>query len=665
MRHLGLNEIREKYLAFFESKNHIRLRSASLTPRNDNSLLLINSGMAPLKPYFTGLETPPGKRVTTCQKCIRTGDIENVGKTARHGTFFEMLGNFSFGDYFKREAIAWAWEFVTKELEMPEEKLYISVYQDDDEAFGVWSEDIGVDADRIYRMGKDDNFWEHGLGPCGPCSEIYYDRGERYGCGRRGCAPGCDCDRYMEFWNLVFTQYCKNDDGSYSDLPKPNIDTGMGLERMASVMQDAVSIFDVDSIAAIRNKICEIAGVKYGYDEKKDVSIRIITDHARAITFMASDGILPANEGRGYVFKRLLRRAARHGKLLGIDSPFLTDVCQAAADVSKGAYPELAEKQEYIRKVISLEESRFHETLDQGMEILRQFIAETSGAVLSGALAFKLYDTFGFPPELVEEILSEHGLTYDKDAFLKNMDEQKRRARAAREESSYMGAEATVYDEIHGGKITEFVGYSDSEADSAIIALVVNGALAETAREGDEASVLLEVTPFYAESGGQAGDRGLIIAPNGEIEVSNCVKVTGGRFAHIGVVTRGEISVSDMVRAKIDVKNRASTARNHSATHLLHKALKITLGSHVEQAGSHVTADRLRFDFSHFQPMSKDELASVEREINDKILESLAVETEETSAERARQEGATALFGEKYGDIVRVVTMGDGYSKEL
>jgi alanyl-tRNA synthetase len=684
LQSLGLNEIREKFLLFFESKEHLRLPSYPLVPRNDKSLLLINSGMAPLKPYFTGQETPPSPRVTTCQKCIRTIDIDNVGKTDRHGTFFEMLGDFSFGDYFKEEVIPWSWEFLTRVLEIPEEKLYISVYEDDDEAFKIWNEKIGIAADRIYRMGKDDNFWEVGVGPCGPCSEIYYDRGERYGCGKPDCAPGCDCDRFMEVWNLVFTQFNKEEDGGYSRLPKPNIDTGMGLERISMVMQDAGSMFELDTVRAIIDRVCALSGRKYNIARKDDISIRIIVDHVRSITFMTGDGILPSNEGRGYVLRRLLRRAARHGKLLGIDKPFLAEMSDVVINVSSGAYPELSEKREFIFKVLSMEERRFYETLEQGLEMLRGSIAGLKArgcAALGGETAFRLYDTYGFPLELMKEILSEEGLEVEEDAFNREMERQRARARAAREESTFMGADETVYDRLDdstgpsgstgpAGRIgpAEFTGYDRLDcADAKIVALVLHAEhneVAAAAGSGAAVSVILDKTSFYAESGGQKGDTGVIRTETGLVGVTDCIKITGGRTAHIGKVAEGEIFVGQNAVSEVDRKRRLSTTRSHSATHLLQKALRDTLGSHVEQAGSLVSPDRLRFDFTHFSPLTARELHTVESLVNEKILEDLPVTITETSMEEARGKGAMALFGEKYSDLVRVVDM-SGYSVEL
>ena len=668
MKPMGVNEIREKFLSFFEGKGHLRMPSASLVPHNDNSLLLINSGMAPLKPYFTGQVIPPRRRVTTCQKCIRTGDIENVGKTARHGTFFEMLGNFSFGDYFKKDVIPWAWEFITKVLEIPEDRLYITVYKDDEEAAQIWHDVIGVPKERIFYMGKEDNFWEHGTGPCGPCSEIYYDRGPEYGCGKPGCTVGCDCDRYMEFWNLVFTQFNAEEDGTYSDLAQKNIDTGMGLERMATIMQNVDSIFDVDTLKALRDEVCRVAGVEYMKDHKTDVSVRVITDHIRSVTFMTADGVLPSNEGRGYVLRRLLRRAARHGKLLGIDKEFLADLCEVVIAHSGDAYPELVEKKEYIRKVISVEENSFYKTIDNGMEILKDYMDEMQSKgikVLDGEKTFRLYDTYGFPIDLTKEILEEAGMELDEDAFQSEMKAQKERARNARAKSTYMGAAETVYNQLDTSLKTEFVGYSENSVDDATItALVANGEIADTATVDSEVAIFLDKTPFYAEMGGQVGDTGIIKTDMGTVEVSDCIRVVGGKSAHIGVVVDGEIKVGDKAEAAIDVKNRIAISRNHSATHLLQKALREVLGTHVEQAGSYVSADRLRFDFTHFQAMTAEEIKKVEDIVNEKILEGIDVTTTETSMEEARKMGAMALFGEKYGDVVRVVNMG-GYSIEL
>ena len=668
MKQMGVNEIREAFLSFFESKDHLRMPSASLIPHNDNSLLLINSGMAPLKPYFTGQEIPPRKRVTTCQKCIRTGDIENVGKTARHGTFFEMLGDFSFGDYFKNEIIPWSWEFITKVLEIPEDRLYVTVYKDDDEAAKIWHEVVGLPKEKIFYMGKEDNFWEHGTGPCGPCSEIYYDRGEEYGCGEPGCTVGCDCDRYMEFWNLVFTQFNAEEDGTYSDLVQKNIDTGMGLERMATIMQGVDSIFDVDTIKALRDEVCRIAGVEYMKDHKTDVSVRVITDHIRSVTFMTADGVLPSNEGRGYVLRRLLRRAARHGKLLGINKEFLADLCEVVIETSGKAYPELVEKKEYIKKVLTVEENSFYKTIDKGMEILKGDIEEmkkTGVKVLNGEKTFRLYDTYGFPVDLTKEILEEEGFTLDEDAFAEEMKVQKERARSARGKSTYMGADETVYHQLDTSLSTEFVGYTENTVEDAVItALVANNAVADSAKVDDEVAIFVDKTPFYAEMGGQVGDKGVIKTDMGTVEITDCIKVVGGKIAHIGVVTDGEIKVGEKAEVSIDVKNRLSISRNHSATHLLQKALREVLGTHVEQAGSYVSADRLRFDFTHFQAVTPEEIKKVEDIVNEKILEGIDIVVKEMSIDEARKLGAMALFGEKYGEIVRVVNMG-GYSVEF
>lgn len=668
MQKLGVNEIREKFLSFFESKDHLRLQSFSVVPHNDNSLLLINSGMAPMKAYFTGQETPPRKRVTTCQKCIRTGDIENVGKTARHGTFFEMLGDFSFGDYFKNEIIPWSWEFVTKVLEIPEDKLHVTVYLDDDESYDIWHNVVGLPEDRITRLGKEDNFWEHGLGPCGPCTEIYYDRGEEYGCDSPTCGVGCDCDRYMEFWNLVLTQFDKNEDGTYTPLAQKNVDTGMGLERMATIMQGVDSIFDVDTVQNIIKKVCEIANVEYGKSKKTDVSIRVITDHIRSVTVMTADGVLPSNEGRGYVLRRLLRRAARHGKLLGIKGEFLAELSKTVIANSGDAYPELIDKKDYILKILTIEENSFYKTIDKGMELLKADIAEMKKegqTVMSGEKSFRLYDTYGFPIDLTKEILEEEGFGLDENAFAEEMKQQKQRARAARGESTFMGADENIYNQLDVNMETIFAGYDIKEvADANIIALVTNDAVAQNACVGDDVSVFLDKTPFYAESGGQVGDHGSIQTQTGIVEITDCIKVVGGKIAHIGVVKEGSIIVGDTACAKIDMALRMATSRNHSATHLLQKALRTVLGTHVEQAGSYVSAERLRFDFTHFTALTEQELKEVENIVNQKIFESLEINTCQKSIEDARQMGAMALFGEKYGDVVRVVTMGD-FSIEL
>ena len=666
MKKYGLNELRRMYLEFFESKGHLKMNSFSLVPQNDNSLLLINAGMAPLKPYFTGQEIPPRKRVTTCQKCIRTGDIENVGKTARHGTFFEMLGNFSFGDYFKKEAIEWSWEFLTEVLEMDPDRLYPSVYQDDDEAFDLWHEVIGIPKERIFRFGKEDNFWEHGSGPCGPCSEIYYDRGEKYGCGKPTCTVGCDCDRYMEIWNNVFTQFDNDGHGNYTELENKNIDTGMGLERLASVVQDVDSIFDVDTIEALRNKVCEFADVSYHTDEKKDVSIRLITDHIRSATFMISDGIMPSNEGRGYVLRRLIRRAARHGRLLGIEGAFLAKLSETVIEGSKDGYPELEEKKEFIFRNLSIEEEAFNKTIDQGLAILSDLekdMADKGSKVLDGADVFKLYDTYGFPVDLTKEILEEKGYSIDEDGFKACMEEQRTKARNARKTTNYMGADATVYDDIDPTITTEFVGYDNDTYDSKITVLTTDSVV-DAIVAGDDATLFVEKTPFYATMGGQQGDTGVITTADGEFVVKDTIKLKGGKFGHIGTVTKGMFKVGDTVNLKIDTAGRADTCKNHSATHLLQKALKTVLGNHVEQKGSLVTPDRLRFDFSHFSPMTPEEIAEVEAIVNEKIAEGLDVNIKEMPIEEAKKTGAMALFGEKYGDVVRVVNM-DDYSIEF
>ena len=666
MKKYGLNELRKMYLEFFESKGHLKMNSFSLVPQNDNSLLLINAGMAPLKPYFTGQEIPPRRRVTTCQKCIRTGDIENVGKTARHGTFFEMLGNFSIGDYFKKEAISWSWEFLTEVLEMDPDRLYPSVYKDDDEAFNLWHEMIGIPKDRIYRFGKEDNFWEHGSGPCGPCSEIYYDRGEKYGCGKPTCTVGCDCDRYMEIWNNVFTQFDNDGHGNYTELENKNIDTGMGLERLASVVQDVDSIFDVDTIEALRNKVCEFANATYHTDDKKDVSIRLITDHIRSATFMISDGIMPSNEGRGYVLRRLIRRAARHGRLLGIDGAFLAKLSETVIEGSKDGYPELEEKKEFIFRNLSIEEEAFNKTIDQGLAILSDLekdMAEKGIKILAGADVFKLYDTYGFPVDLTKEILEEKGYSIDEEGFKSCMDEQRTKARNARKTTNYMGADATVYDDIDPTITTEFVGYDNDTFESEITVLTTD-TIVDAIVAGDDATLFVEKTPFYATMGGQQGDTGVITTADGEFVVKDTIKLKGGKYGHIGTVTKGMFKVGDTVTLKIDVTGRADTCKNHSATHLLQKALKTVLGNHVEQKGSLVTPDRLRFDFSHFSPMTSEEIAKVEEIVNEKIAEGLNVNIKEMPIEEAKKTGAMALFGEKYGDVVRVVNMED-YSIEF
>ncbi len=679
MKKYGVNELRRMYLDFFASKGHLVMKSFSLVPHNDNSLLLINAGMAPLKPYFTGQEIPPRRRVATCQKCVRTGDIDNVGKTARHLTFFEMLGNFSFGDYFKHEAIAWSWEFLTKVLGMPEDRLYPSVYGEDEEAFEIWTKEIGVPAERITRFYRDpetgecDNFWEHGAGPCGPCSEIYFDRGEKYGCGKPDCKVGCDCDRFMEVWNNVFTQFNGDGKGHYEELENKNIDTGMGLERLAVVMQDVDSVFDIDTMKAIRDKICEMSGKTYHTDALDDVSIRLITDHIRSATFLVSDGVLPSNEGRGYVLRRLIRRAARHGRMLGIDGTFLAKLSETVIRESKDGYPELEEKKEFIFRVLTEEEEKFNKTIDQGLAILEQMEQEmvASGSkVLSGENTFRLYDTYGFPVDLTGEILEEKGFSYDEAGFTACMEEQRRKARDAHKTTNYMGADASIYEEMDPALTSEFVGYDHLEHTSDIRALVkVSGdegkeSLADVLTEGMEGTIIVDETPFYATMGGQIGDSGVISSPKGSFTVKDTFKAVGGKIVHVGQMTSGELRVGDTVTLKVDADRRSAIARNHSATHLLQKALREVLGSHVEQAGSDVNPDRLRFDFTHFSAMTKEEIAKVEDIVNTKIAEAIPVVTEVMSLEEAKKTGAMALFGEKYGEKVRVVEMGD-FSVEL
>ena len=663
----GVNELRKMFLEFFEGKGHLAMKSFSLVPHNDKSLLLINSGMAPLKPYFTGAEVPPRRRVTTCQKCIRTGDIENVGKTARHGTFFEMLGNFSFGDYFKREAIHWSWEFLTEVVGLDPNRLYPSVYQEDDEAFKIWNEEIGIAPERIFHFGKEDNFWEHGAGPCGPCSEIYYDRGEKYGCGKPGCTVGCECDRYMEVWNNVFTQFENDGEGHYTELVQKNIDTGMGLERLAVVVQDVDSIFDVDTLCTLRNKVCELAHVEYQKDDAKDVSIRLITDHIRSATFMISDGIMPTNEGRGYVLRRLIRRAARHGRLLGIEGKFLAILSNTVIEGSKDGYPELEEKKDFIFQVLTKEEEQFNKTIDQGLRILEELeteMKEKNETELSGENAFKLYDTYGFPLDLTKEILEEKGYTIDEDGFKSAMEEQRNKARTAREVTNYMGADATVYDQIDAEVTTEFVGYDRLVHESKVTVLTTEEELADALTEDQKGTIFVEETPFYATMGGQEGDTGVITCNGAEFVVEDTIKLRGGKVGHVGKLTKGMIKTGDVVTLSVNAKERANTCKNHSATHLLQKALKTVLGAHVEQKGSLVTPDRLRFDFAHFQAMTAEEMERVEAIVNEEIAENLPVETQIMSIEDAKKSGAMALFGEKYGDSVRVVSMGD-FSREL
>ncbi|MFV0239707.1 MAG: alanine--tRNA ligase [Lacrimispora sphenoides] len=655
------------FLEFFESKGHLAMKSFSLVPHNDNSLLLINSGMAPLKPYFTGQEIPPRKRVTTCQKCIRTGDIENVGKTARHGTFFEMLGNFSFGDYFKDEAIHWSWEFLTQVVGLDPDRLYPSVYLEDDEAFEIWNKKIGIAPERIFRFGKADNFWEHGAGPCGPCSEIYYDRGEKYGCGKPDCTVGCECDRYMEVWNNVFTQFENDGHGNYEELQQKNIDTGMGLERLAVVVQDVDSIFDVDTIKALLNRVAELARTEYKKDPDVDVSLRLITDHVRSCTFMISDGIMPSNEGRGYVLRRLLRRAARHGRLLGIEGKFLADLSATVIDLSKDGYPELEEKKAMILKVLTQEEDKFNKTIDQGLAILGELEEEMIKekiTILSGENAFKLYDTYGFPLDLTLEILEEKNFSVDEDGFKAAMQKQRETARNARKTTNYMGADVTVYQSIDPAITTEFIGYDKLVCDSKILVLTSETDLVEALTDGETGTIVTEQTVFYGTMGGQQGDVGRIVSDMGEFKVEDTIHLQGGKVGHVGRMIKGMLQTGDVVTLKVCENNRQNTGKNHSATHLLQKALRAVLGNHVEQAGSLVDGDRLRFDFTHFSAMTLKEIQQVETLVNEKIKESLPVKTEIMSLEEAKKSGAMALFGEKYGDSVRVVKMGD-FSTEL
>ena len=648
------------------------MKSFSLVPHNDNSLLLINAGMAPLKPYFTGQEIPPRRRVTTCQKCVRTGDIDNVGKTARHLTFFEMLGNFSFGDYFKHEAIAWSWEFLTQVLGLEEDRLYPSIYGEDDEAFEIWTKEVGVPAEKITRFYRDpvtgecDNFWEHGAGPCGPCSEIYYDRGEKYGCGDPGCKVGCECDRFMEVWNNVFTQFNGDGKGGYEELENKNIDTGMGLERLAVVMQDVDSVFDIDTMKAIRDKVCELSGKTYQIDAMDDVSIRLITDHIRSATFLVSDGVRPTNEGRGYVLRRLIRRAARHGRILGIDGLFLAKLSQTVIDECKDGYSELEEKKDYIFKILTEEEKSFNKTIDQGLEILAVMMdemQEKGEKQLSGENTFKLYDTYGFPTDLTAEILEEKGFSYDEAGFAAAMEEQRTRARAARKVTTYMGADATVFEQVDPAITTEFVGYDTLTADSKVTVLATEE-LVDTIAEGDRGTIVVEKTPFYATMGGQQGDKGIIETPNGKFVVEDTVKLVGNKYGHVGYMESGMIAMGDVVTLTVDKELREETCRNHSATHLLQKALREVLGTHVEQAGSYQDPERTRFDFSHFSAMTAEELKQVEEKVNAKIAEAIPVQTDVMTVEEAKKTGAMALFGEKYGETVRVVSMGD-FSKEF
>ncbi|HHU05702.1 MAG TPA: alanine--tRNA ligase [Clostridiales bacterium] len=666
MEKLGLNELREKFLSFFESKGHLRHPSFPLLPQGDNSLLLINSGMAPLKPYFSGEAIPPRRRMTTCQKCIRTPDIERVGKTSRHGTFFEMLGNFSFGDYFKREAITWAWEFVTEELKIPKDKLYVSVYLEDDEAYDIWTKEVGVSPDHMARLGKEDNFWEIGAGPCGPCSEIYFDRGPEHGCGSPDCKVGCDCDRYVEFWNLVFTQFNNDGNGNYTELKQKNIDTGMGLERLACIMQGVNTLFDVDTVMNITNHVSQITGVTYGKSEKADVSLRVITDHIRSTTMLISDGILPSNEGRGYVLRRLLRRAARHGKLLGVTKPFLYEVCQTVINESKEAYPELEEKREYITKIIKVEEENFNKTIDAGMKILGEMVEEmraNGDTVMSGENSFKLYDTYGFPIDLTIEILEEQKMTVDLDAFNAHMKEQRERARAATAALGDFGWESLDLGLDKSIK-TNFTGYEKFEDTGTVLAIVVDNEPRSAAFAGEEAIVVLDTTPFYAEKGGQVADTGVLKAEGLLFEVTDVRPSKDDKFLHTGIVKEGEIKVGQAVTASVDAERRRAIMRAHSATHLLQKALRNVLGNHVEQAGSLVSPDTVRFDFTHFSALTPEEIAAIDSEVNDMILMDLEVLVREMPIAEAKAMGAIALFGEKYDDTVRVVRMGD-YSIEL
>ncbi len=662
MEWTGLNELREKYLSFFESKGHLRLPSFSLVPHDDNSLLLINSGMAPMKKYFTGEVTPPRKRVTTCQKCIRTPDIERVGITARHGTFFEMLGNFSFGDYFKHEATSWAWEFCTKVLELPVDKIWVSIYENDDEAFDIWTKEVGVSPKRIVRLGKEDNFWEHGEGPCGPCSELYFDRGEKYGCGKPTCGVGCDCDRYVEFWNNVFTQFDSDGNGNYAPLDHPNIDTGMGLERLACIMQGVDNLFLVDTVQNIMKKISELVDVKYGESEKTDVSLRVITDHIRSTTFMIADGVMPSNEGRGYVLRRLIRRAARHGRLLGVTEPFLYKVVDTVIRENP-AYPELAEKRELIIKVIKTEEEAFRRTLDQGFSLLNEIIEKSEVNRISGEDAFKLNDTFGFPIDLIKEVSQERGMTVDVERFEKLLEEQKQRAKNARKNA---GADAWMSDAVDfsGIEKTEFLGYTQFSADGKVLAIIKNNEKSEFAGIDEDVIIVLDRTPFYAESGGQVGDTGTIITDNAKLEVRDTLKNNNGIYMHYCVVTEGTVEVGDSAKSEVNKEKRYSTMRNHTAAHLLQASLRKILGNHVEQAGQLVTPEKLRFDFTHFSSLTSEEIIKVEKMVNEEIFNAINVVTKEMPIEEAKKLGAMALFGEKYGDIVRVV-MVDDFSKEF
>lgn len=667
MQKYGVNELRKMFLEFFESKGHLAMKSFSLVPHNDKSLLLINSGMAPLKPYFTGQEKPPRQRVTTCQKCIRTGDIENVGKTARHGTFFEMLGNFSFGDYFKTEAIHWTWEFLTEVVGLDPDRLYPSVYEEDDEAWEIWNKEIGIAPERIFRFGKADNFWEHGAGPCGPCSEVYYDRGEKYGCGSPDCTVGCECDRYMEIWNNVFTQFDNDGQNHYAELEQKNIDTGMGLERLACIVQDVDSMFDIDTMKALRDHVCRLAGVAYGESPETDISLRVITDHIRSVTFMISDGILPSNSGRGYVLRRLLRRASRHGRLLGIDRQFLVELAKTVIEGSKDGYPELEEKKDFIFQVIVKEEEQFNKTIDQGLSLLADSIAEMEKkgvTVMSGEEAFRLYDTYGFPVDLTMEILEEKGFSMDEEGFEKAAKEQKEKAKGTFGEHNYSGREANVYDEIASEITSRFVGYEQLSCASKVSVLTTETQIVESLTDGQKGTLITEETPFYATSGGQEADTGVIEAEGFAFAVEDTVKLAGGKIGHKGHVVTGMVKVGDTVTLKVDEEKRRLSANNHSATHLLQKALRTVLGSHVEQAGSSVNEERLRFDFTHFSALTEEEIQKVEALVNEQIRAALPVVAENMPIEEAKKTGAAALFGEKYGDVVRVVSMGE-FSKEF
>ncbi len=667
MEKMGLNQIREEFLSFFQEKAHLRMQSFPLVPINDNSLLLINAGMAPLKKYFTGEETPPSKRVTTCQKCIRTPDIERVGKTARHGTFFEMLGNFSFGDYFKNEVTGWAWEFITERMKLPVDRLWVSVYEDDDEAYEIWTKKVGVSPDRMVRLGKEDNFWEIGTGPCGPCSEIYFDRGVENGCGSPDCVVGCDCDRFVEFWNLVFTQFDKDKDGNYNRLAHPNIDTGMGLERIAAIMQGVGSLFEVDTVKRVLDTVCQMSKKTYGATHETDVSIRVVTDHIRSTVFLVSDGVIPSNEGRGYVLRRLLRRAARHGKLLGIDKMFLTELADVVISQSKDAYPELAEKQDYIKKIISTEEEKFYKTIDAGLLMLSDFINDMKAkneTVFDGEVAFKLYDTYGFPLDLTKEVVEENGFTLDEDKYQACMNEQREKARNARGDTSTLGWENEVAKLIKDLPLCEFIGYDHLTCDATVTAILKDGELVDALGAGESGTVLTNTTVFYGESGGQAGDTGVLAANGVKAVVTDTVKYTDGKFGHMVTVETGVLEKGATVLMEVDKAKRLATARNHSTTHLLQKALQTVLGDHVHQAGSYVTPERLRFDFAHFEAMTAEEIEKTEELVNNAILSAMEINCKVMPIDEAKKLGAMALFGEKYGDNVRVVTMGD-YSMEF